>query len=245
MADEPSKVTVQGNRIDASILPPGFTLPYKLYVMQQATDFKAIADGANNASELAYQAAVKNEEQDAELDNQGARITQLRIEVDNHELRITANSGAINLLDVRLSTAEGKITVLRSDVNYLLDEVISIQSDMVSKSSTSNQSVQSGGGSFLIGNVTAPGADALQVAGSENVSVSYKVAGVKVVGERQTGWTASSGTAFKGAFSADNAYQISGTYQQFEAISVANGLKEARQRIKALEDALRTHGLIN
>ncbi|WP_343552109.1 phage tail protein [Pantoea sp.] len=245
MADEPLKVTVQASRIDASILPPGFSLPYRLYVIQQQSDMKAIADGANNASELAYQATIKNEEQDTVLADHEGRITQLRIEVDNHELRITANTGAISLLDVRLTSAEGKITVLRSDVNYLLDEVIDIQSDMVSKSSTANQSVQSGGGALLVGNITTPTADILQVAGSENVSVSYKVAGLKVVGARQTGWTAATGTAFKSAFNADNGYQISGTYQQFEAISVANGLTEARQRIKALEDALRTHGLIN
>lgn len=59
----------------------------------------------------------KNDEQDVEL--------------ADHDARITANTKAINLLEVRLTTAEGKIVVLRSDVDYLLDEVIDIQAHLV------------------------------------------------------------------------------------------------------------------
>lgn len=43
----------------------------------------------------AYDAQVKNDEQDVEL--------------ADHDARITANTKAINLLEVRLTTAEGKI----------------------------------------------------------------------------------------------------------------------------------------
>lgn len=245
MADEPVKVNVQSRRVDSSILPNTFSQPYRLYIIQQNTDMLSLADAANNAGELAYEATVRNEQQDVILADHESRISALRIEVDGHELRITANTNAISLLDVRLTTAEGKIVTLRSDVDYLLDEVISIESDMVSKSSTSNQNIQSGGGSLLIGNITSPTADKLQVLGSENVSVSYKVAGNQVVGARQTGWTTSTGTALLGAFNANQAYTVSATYTQSEVSAMANGLQQARQRIKALEDAMRTHGLIN
>ncbi|MCI0268237.1 UNVERIFIED_ASMBLY: phage tail protein, partial [Cronobacter sakazakii] len=92
MADAPQKVIVKSSRIDASILPPNFPLPYKLYVIQQTTDLKDIADASNGANELAYEATVKNSEQDATLDDHENRIAGLRSEVDDHESRITANT---------------------------------------------------------------------------------------------------------------------------------------------------------
>lgn len=245
MADAPVKVNVQSRRVDTSILPNTFTLPYKLYIIQQNTDVLSLAAAANNAGELAYEATVRNEQQDVILADHESRISALRIEVDGHELRITANTNAISLLDVRLATAERKIVTLRSDVDYLLDEVISIESDMVSKSSTSNQNIQSGGGSLLIGNITSPTSDKLQVLGSENVSVSYKVAGTQVVSSRKTGWTASTGTALRGAFDSDLTQSIGTTYNQAEIVALENMVIDARRRIKAIEDDLRSHGLIN
>jgi Pectate lyase superfamily protein len=64
--------------------------------------------------------------------------------------------------------------------------------------------------------------------GTVNVLNSLSVAGTKVVGARETGWTAATGTANKGAFATGTAT-----------------LTNCAERIKALEDALRTHGLIN
>lgn len=248
MADEPAKVNVQARRVDQTILPNTFSQPYRLYIIQQNTDMLSIANAANNAGELAYEATAKNEEQDVILADHESRISALRVEVDDHEIRITANTNAISLLDVRLTTAEGKIVTLRSDVDYLLDEVISIESDMVSKSSTSNQTIQSGGGSFLIGNIASPTADKLQVLGSENVSVSYKVAGLQVVGARNTGWTASTGTASKEGINGSTTYTVSAAYTQSEVQAIATGLQQVRQLAVALQTALGAtsgHGLIN
>ncbi|MEA7581059.1 hypothetical protein ONJ87_26310, partial [Salmonella enterica subsp. enterica serovar Anatum] len=42
----------------------------------------------------------------------------------------------------------------------------------------------------------------------------------------------------------NQAYTVSATYTQSEVSAMATGLQQARQRIKALEDAIRTHGLI-
>lgn len=234
--NEPVKVAAIG--INASSLPAGVSRAYEIYILSQAQDLTNVAGKANESGKGAYDAQVKNEEQD--------------VKIANHEGRITANTNAINLLEVRLTTAEGKIVVLRSDVYYLLNEVISIQADIVtlkedyvSKTATADQMIQPVSGALLVGNVTTPTTDKLQVAGSENVSVSYKVAGLQVVGARQAGWTTATGTALLGAFNANQAYTVSATYTQSEVSAMATGLQQARQRIKALEDALRTHGLIN
>ena len=76
-------------------------------------------------------------------------------------------------------------------------------------------------------------------------SASHKVAGLQVVGARQTGWTAATGTALLGAFNANQAYTVSAAYTQAEIQALAAGLVQVRQRNKALEDLLRTHGLMN
>ncbi|ECG5524176.1 phage tail protein [Salmonella enterica subsp. enterica serovar Chester] len=224
-------VIIQATRLDASILPRDvFSQSYLLYVIAQGTDVGAIAGKANEAGKGAYDAQVKNDEQDVELADHEVRIQQLRIDVDNHEIRITANTNAIAALDVRLTTAEGKIVTLQADVSALDDRVTaaestisSLQADYVSKSATASQSLAS----------------------PLNVTTSYSVGGTKVIGARQTGWTAATGAALLGAFNANQTYTVSATYTQSEVSDLATGLQQARQRIKALEDAIRTHGLIN
>jgi hypothetical protein len=63
---------------------------------------------------------------------------------------------------------------------------------------------------------------------SLNSGFVYKIAETQVVGPRETGWTAGTGTADKGAFDTTTAT-----------------LADCAERILALEQALRTHGLIN
>lgn len=226
MADESlnDPVVIQAARIDATLLPSGFSLPYQLYVIQNGADFGAVANKANDAGSGAFDAQVVNDRQD---------ITLL-----GHEIRI--------------STVENKVTVLESDVEYLQDAVIDIEADIevikadyVSKSASTSQNVQSSGGVFLIGSITTPTTDVLQVGGSSNALVSYKVAGLKVVGARDTGWTSSTGSALKGAFNSSQTFTVGATYSQAQVTAIASGLIEARQRIKALEDMCRAHGLIN
>lgn len=247
MADDAlnTPVIVRAISLNAASLPAGYSPAYTQYILSQALDFTNVAGKANEAGQGAYDAQVKNDEQDVTL--------------ADHEGRITANTNAINLLEVRLTTAEGKIVVLRSDVDYLLNEVIDIQADIVtlqndvtaiqddyvSKTETADQTVQPVSGSLLIGTIATPTADKLQVSGSENVSVSYKVAGLQVVGARQTGWTAATGTALLGAFNANQTFTVSNPPTQAEVQAIASALVASRQRNKALEDAMRTHGLIN
>ena len=63
-------------------------------------------------------------------------------------------------------------------------------------------------------------------AGASSAYISIN--GSQVLGTRQTGWTTSSGTANKGTFNADSATLLA-----------------TSQRVKALEDVMRAHGLIN
>lgn len=203
-------VIVQATRLDTSILPRNiFSQSYLLYVIAQGTDVGNVANKANEAGQGAYDAQVRNDEQDVILVDHEERIRQLRIDVDDHEIRITANTNAIASLDVRLTTAEGNISAL--------------QDDYVSKTATATQSLAS----------------------PLNVATSYSVGGTKVIGARQTGWTAATGTALLGAFNANQAYTVGTTYTQSEVAALATGLQQARQRILALETALRLHGLID
>ncbi|MDX8597758.1 phage tail protein, partial [Salmonella enterica] len=110
----------------------------------------------------------------------------------------------------------GRVTTAENNISAL-------QADYVSKTATTSQSLAS----------------------PLNVTTSYSVGGTKVIGARQTGWTAATGTALLGAFNANQAYTVSATYTQSEVSAMATGLQQARQRIKALEDAMRTHGMIN
>lgn len=230
MADEPVKVNVQSRRVDLSILPNTFSQPYQLYVIQQNSDMLNIADATNNAGTLAYEATVKNEEQDVILADHESRISELRIEVDDHEIRISSNTSAISSLSLRVTTAEGNITSLQASLASLTTRVTtaegnitSLQGDYVSKTTPSSQSLAS----------------------PLNVNTSYSVGGTKVVGARRTGWTASSGTANRGAFNADQTFNVSNPPTQSEMQAMAAALTAARQRIKAIEDDDRAHGLIN
>ncbi|EDK3141320.1 phage tail protein [Salmonella enterica] len=233
MADQSlnNPVVIQATRLDASILPSNvFSKSYLLYVIAQGTDVGAIAGKANEAGQGAYDAQVKNDEQDVELADHEARIKQLRIDVDDHESRITANTKAITALNVRVTTAEGEIATLQTNVSALdgrvttaENNISALQADYVSKTAITSQSLAS----------------------PLNVTTSYSVGGKKVVGARQTGWTAATGTANKGAFNADLTFAVSDTYTQSEIQAIANALIAERRRTKALEDALRAHGLID
>lgn len=92
------------------------------------------------------------------------------------------------------------------------------------------------------------------VTGSMNVTGHYSVAGVQVLGARNTGWTADTGVASKAAhatYTAGITLTYSAAYVQAEQTAMATrmdaveaALQGATQEIKALKDALITHGPI-
>lgn len=267
-------VLIQASRIDATLLPRNiFSQPYTLYVIQQGTDLGNVAGKANEAGQGAWDAQVKNDEQDlvladhevrieaaeqtlinheqritvaeATLVNHEARITANEAELADHETRITANEAELVDHETRITQNTADISALDTRLDTAESDIDTLETNSVSKAVSTSQSVQATGGSFLVGNVPAPTTDKLQVGGSIDISVSYKVAGLQVVGARQTGWTAATGTANKSAFNADLAFAVGATYTQTEIQALADALMAARQRIKALEDMARTHGMIN
>ena len=274
MADDnlTTPVIIQASRIDATLLPRNiFSQPYTLYVIQQGTDLGNVAGKANEAGQGAWDAQVKNDEQDlvlanhevrieaaeqtlinheqrittaeATLVNHEARITANEAELADHEVRITANEAELADHEARIALNTADISALDTRLDTAESDISTLETNSVSKAVSTSQSVQATGGAFLVGNVPVPTTDKLQIGGSANVSVSYKVAGLQVVGARQTGWTAATGTAYKGAFDANQAWTI-GILNVLQIQQIADSLTQARQRIKALEDMARTHGLI-
>ncbi|WP_282676820.1 phage tail protein [Serratia marcescens] len=275
MADDnlTTPVVIQATRIDATLVPQSFTPVYRDYVVNQGTDMGKVAGKANEAGQGAYDAQVKNDEQDVVLDNHEVRITAAEETLVNHEQRITAAEATLVNHEQRITAAEAEIadhetrisaneaeladhetritqntndiSVLDTRMDTAESSINTLETNSVSKAVSTSQSVQATGGSLLVGNVPTPTTDKLQVGGSVNISGSYKVAGLPVLGARQTGWTAATGTANKGAFNADQSFAVGTTYMQAEVQALADALKAACQRIKALEDMARTNGMIN
>ncbi|EGI1275343.1 hypothetical protein H6265_002074 [Escherichia coli] len=117
-------VAVQATRLDASILPRNiFSQSYLLYVINQGADVGAIAGKANQAGQGAYDAQVRNDEQDVILVDHEIRLASAEAKIQDHETRITNAEAAIVGLDSRLTTAE-------NDIDYLTDEVVAIQNTL-------------------------------------------------------------------------------------------------------------------
>lgn len=121
-ADEGLKqpVVVSALGITASSLPAVFSPAYQQYVLSQTLDFVNVAGKANEAGKGAYDAQVKNDQQDVILADHALRITAAEAAIQNHETRITNAEAAIVGLGNRLTTAE-------SDIEYLSEELSDVQ----------------------------------------------------------------------------------------------------------------------
>jgi len=117
----PVVVTALG--INAASLPAVFSQAYQYYVLSQSTDFVNVAGKANEAGQGAYDAQVKNDEQDVILVEHESRITAAEAKLVNHEIRITEAESNIAALDVRLTTAE-------SDIDFITDELVDIEAEL-------------------------------------------------------------------------------------------------------------------
>lgn len=117
-------VIVQAARLDTSILPRNiFSQSYLLYVIAQGADVGNVANKANESGQGAYDAQVRNDEQDVILVDHEIRLASAEAKIQDHETRITNAEAAIVGLDSRLTTAE-------NDIDYLTDEVVSIQNTL-------------------------------------------------------------------------------------------------------------------
>lgn len=123
MATAPTQVSVEARRLDISILPQNFSLPLTDYLANQSDDLQSVANQANGAAEVAYQAQLTNEEQDEvlashteTLQDHENRIDAAEITMQDHELRIdqletTVAGHAITIQDHedRISAAEATL----------------------------------------------------------------------------------------------------------------------------------------
>ncbi len=117
-------VIIQATRLDTSVLPRNiFSQSYLLYVIAQGTDVGNVANKANKAGQGAYDAQVRNDEQDVILVDHEIRLASAEAKIQDHETRITNAEAAIVSLDSRLTTAE-------NDIDYLTDEVVVIQNTL-------------------------------------------------------------------------------------------------------------------
>ncbi len=223
-------IEIQASYIVPNILPDNFSETYRRIVLSGADDMVKVAGRANEAGVEALDAQVKNDEQDIILDDHEERLGDAEQtiilhgnQLSNHESRITKTEDDLSKLEVRVLNVEQDIDGLKIKIQDLDGQISEIKVDYVSLSKTEKQKLLS----------------------PIDVSTSYSVNGNKVVGSRVTGFTSATGTAFKGSFNANQSYSFSADYTRSEIQTLANGLVEARQRIKALEDALRSHGLID
>ena len=117
-------VIIQATRLDTSVLPRNiFSQSYLLYVIAQGTDVGNVANKANEAGQGAYDAQVRNDEQDVILVDHEIRLASAEAKIQDHETRITNAEAEIVGLDSRLTTAE-------NDIEYLTDEVVAIQNTL-------------------------------------------------------------------------------------------------------------------
>ncbi|EGD0832860.1 tail needle knob protein [Escherichia coli] len=117
-------VIIQATRLDTSVLPRNiFSQSYLLYVIAQGADVGNVANKANEAGQGAYDAQVRNNEQDVILVDHEIRLASAEAKIQDHETRITNAEAAIVGLDSRLTTAE-------NDIEYLTDEVVAIQNTL-------------------------------------------------------------------------------------------------------------------
>ncbi|EPL6274143.1 TPA: phage tail protein [Proteus mirabilis] len=223
-------IEIQASYIVPNILPDNFSETYRRIVLSGADDMVKVAGRANEAGAEAFDAQKRNDEQDVVLEDHEERLGDAEQtiilhgnQLANHESRITKTEDDLSKLEVRVLNVEQDIDGLKIKIQDLDGRISEIKVDYVSLSKTEKQKLLS----------------------PIDVSTSYSVNGNKVVGSRVTGFTSATGTALKGSFNANQSYSFSADYTRSEIQALASGVVEARQRIKALEDALRSHGLID
>lgn len=112
-------VTIQATRLDTSILPRNiFSQSYLLYVIAQGTDVGNVANKANEAGQGAYDAQVRNDEQDVILADHEQRISAAEATLVNHEERISQAESTLQEHETRIDALEYATTRKKSEVVY-------------------------------------------------------------------------------------------------------------------------------
>ena len=225
MATKPKLVNVEARRLDVSIVPLNFGIPLTDYFVNQSDDIASVAGQANEAANGAYIAQLTNEEQNIVLADHSETLLNHENRIDDAELKIEDHEGRIVTLEAASQDHENRINDLEISSADHETRIGDIETNYVSKAVSSLQ----------------------ELSGPLEAKVSYSINGGKVVGARQTGWTAAGGSvaANIGAWNPNTLAAASAAYVQSEATAVRQQLNAAEARLKAVESAMRTHGLIN
>ncbi|MBQ0243260.1 tail needle knob protein [Citrobacter freundii] len=116
-------VIVRAVSLNASSIPVGWSPAYTQYILSQAIDFTNVAGKANEAGQGAYDAQVKNDEQDVILAGHEQRISAAEVTLADHETRISAAEVAIADHEVRITQNESDISSLDTRVTSLETQV--------------------------------------------------------------------------------------------------------------------------
>ncbi|QMN54179.1 hypothetical protein HVW69_14390 [Citrobacter freundii] len=116
-------VIVRAVSLNASSIPAGYSPAYTQYILSQAIDFTNVAGKANEAGKGAYDAQVKNDEQDVILADHEQRISAAEVTLADHETRISAAEVAIADHEVRITQNESDISSLDTRVESLETQV--------------------------------------------------------------------------------------------------------------------------
>lgn len=112
-------VIIQATRLDTSVLPRNiFSQSYLLYVIAQGTDVGNVANKANEAGQGAYDAQVRNDEQDVILADHEQRISAAEATLVNHEERISQAESTLQDHEARIDALEYATTRKKSEVVY-------------------------------------------------------------------------------------------------------------------------------
>ncbi|MCA7483373.1 hypothetical protein LE027_21005 [Escherichia coli] len=112
-------VIIQATRLDTSVLPRNiFSQSYLLYVIAQGTDVGNVANKANEAGQGAYDAQVRNDEQDVILADHEQRISAAEATLVNHEERISQAELTLQEHETRIDALEYATTRKKSEVVY-------------------------------------------------------------------------------------------------------------------------------
>lgn len=116
-------VIVRAVSLNASSIPVGWSPAYTQYILSQAIDFTNVAGKANEAGQGAYDAQVKNDEQDVVLADHEQRISSAEATLADHETRISA-------AEVTIADHETRITQNESDISFLDTRVGSLETQV-------------------------------------------------------------------------------------------------------------------
>lgn len=189
--------------------------------LPQILGFTAIDYLVNNSDDITAVAEQVNVASRGAYDAQAASDMHGKTLASQSET--LANQGQrISQAEVTLQDHTNRIDSLETTSIDHENRIEGIENDYVSKSASGQQ----------------------ELASSLDVNASYSVNGVKVVGTQVTGWVPPTGTPYTSIFNGDKANTAGATYSQTVLQAIADDLKQARQRIIALEGVLRSHGLL-